>query len=208
MLTNALQEILFVSALLLWPFTIPVLLFLLICVLFLFANMVKNWEKKSVRRTAGIVGVCALILVVALVRESAPYSASSAKWLYTSHRNAYDTVATFMLEQAREDGGRAHYSNGTREKWPEEIEAELGKVLGNWSLRCGSPDVFISSRGCSDDLEVLFYIYIGPEYGSGDGGMMCDVQYLAFVPGGCPSPYRENLTHLTGDWYLYTDNNM
>ena len=212
MLTSALENVLFVSALMLGPLTLPVFLLLLVCALFLIVDMVKNREKKSVRIGAGVLAVFILLFAFVLQREGQPYSPGEARRLYESRQTAYDAVALFMLEQAQENGERSYYSNGLREEWPEEIEAELGKVLGSWSLRCGSPDVSAGSRGYSNDLEVLFYIYAGPERDSGDGGTVYDLQYLLYAPNksraDTANSYTESLTHLTGDWYLYRTVNV
>ena len=107
MLTSALENVLFVSALMLRPLTLPVFLLLLVCALFLIVDMVKNREKKSVRIGAGVLAVFILLFAFVLQREGQPYSPNEARRLSESRQTAYDAVALFMLEQAQENGERS-----------------------------------------------------------------------------------------------------
>ena len=204
MLTDALQTVLFVSALM-WPVTLPLLLGLAGGLIWLIIYAVRNWEKRSVRIGAGVLAACALLSACVLGMERQPYSESAARRLYERHQKAYDAVAVYLFEE----GGS--YWVTSREEWPEEIAAELNEVLTAY-LRCGSPHVSTGSLDWGGVPAVQFRIYIGPEYDSGDGGPACDLQYLAYCPNGsCLSggnSYTESLTHLTGDWYLYRTVNM
>lgn len=204
MLTDALQTVLFVSALM-WPVTLPLLLGLVGGLIWLIVYAVRNWEKRSVQIGAGVLAACVLLFACALGMERQPYSESAARRLYGRHQGAYDAVAAYLLEE----GGS--YWVTSREKWPEGIEAELNEVLTAY-LRCGSPYVSSGSFDWGGVPAVQFHIWSGAEYDSGDGGPAYDLQYLAYCPnrsrlsGG--NSYTENLIHLTGDWYLYRTVNM
>lgn len=204
MLTETLGLVLFLSVVM-WPIALPLFLVLLGVLIELIVYAVKNWKKRSVRIIAGVLAVCVLLFVCTLGMERQPYSENAARRLYERHQEAYDTVGAYLFEQ----GGS--YWTSLREEWPEEIVAELDEVLTAY-LRCGSSNVsidFLEGGGCRS---VLFRIYIGPEYDSGDGGPAYDLQYLAYCPdrnglsGG--NSYTESLIHLTGDWYLYRTVNM
>lgn len=199
MLTETLGLVLFLSVVM-WPIALPLFLVLLGVLIELIVYAVKNWKKRSVRIIAGVLAVCVLLFVCMLGMERQPYSENAARRLYERHQEAYDTVGAYLFEQ----GGS--YWTSLREEWPEEIVAELDEVLTAY-LRCGSSNVsidFLEGGGCRS---VLFRIYIGPEYDSGDGAPAQELQYLAYCPsesrfsGG--NPYTESLIHLTGDWYLY-----
>ncbi len=204
MLTETLEMILFVSVFM-WPIALPLFLVLLGGLIYLTVYAVKNWKKRSVRIAAGVLAACVLLFVCVLEMERQPYSESAARRLYERHQEAYDTVGAYLFEQ----GGS--YWTSLREEWPEEIAAELDEVLTAY-LRCGSSHAGVDGLDGGACRSVLFEIYLGPEYDSGDGAPAQKLQYLAYCPnrsrlsGG--NSYTESLIHLTGDWYLYQTVNV
>lgn len=204
MLTETLGLVLFLSVVM-WPIALPLFLVLLGGLIYLTVYAVKNWKKRSVRIAAGVLAACALLFVCVLDMERQPYSESAARRLYENHQEAYDTVAAYVFER----GGS--YWASIREEWPQEITGELDEVLTTY-LRSGSPEVHIDGLDGGACRSVLFRIYIGPEYDSGDGSPAQTLQFLAYSPNGSrfssENPYTESLTHLTGDWYLYRTVNL
>ena len=204
MLIDTLKMIVFVSVFM-WPIALPLFLVLLGGLIYLTVYAVKNWKKRSVRIAAGVMAVCVLLFVCALDMESHPYSERAARRLYERHQEAYDTVAAYVFER-----GGSYWANA-REEWPQEITEELDEALTTY-LRCGSPEVHIDGLDGVACRSVLFTIYIGPEYDSGDGSPAQTLQFLAYSPNGSrfssENPYIESLIHLTGDWYLYRTVNL
>lgn len=204
MLTETLGLVLFLSVAM-WPIALPLFLVLLGGLIYLTVYAVKHWEKRSVRVAAGVLAACVLLFVCVLDMERQPYSERAARRLYERHQEAYDTVGAYLFEQ----GGS--YWTSLREEWPEEIAAELDEVLTAY-LRSGSPEVHIDGLDGGAYRSVLFRIYIGPEYDSGDGAPAQTLQFLAYSPN--RSRFRggnldtESLIHLTGDWYLYRTVNL
>lgn len=204
MLIDTLKMIVFVSVLM-WSIALPLFLVLLGGLIYLTVYVVKHWKKRSVQIVAGVLAACVLLFVCVLDMERQPYSERAARRLYERHQEAYDAVGAYLFEQ----GGS--YWTSLREEWPEEIAAELDEVLTAY-LRCGSSNVsigFLEGGGCRS---VLFEIYLGPEYDSGDGAPAQTLQFLAYSPnrrrfrGG--NLDTESLIHLTGDWYLYRTVNL